>query len=133
VEGAEFNVTVSMDGRHWLQLKAVDAAGNEFVNVSAWSWVLDTAAPTSCFATFRPPCTSRGTVNTTMCVMDVVSGEGLVRALFKEDSSSDWTSSNSTVVVAVVGSDGSHTVSLKVCPIVSFFSDSWIYECVLGS
>ena len=30
--GSGINVTVNADGRYWLQLKAEDAVGNQFVN-----------------------------------------------------------------------------------------------------
>jgi hypothetical protein len=44
---ASFVATVAGDGTHVLRLKGVDAAGNVFINTSAWQWLLDTTPPTS--------------------------------------------------------------------------------------
>lgn len=118
VQGSEFNLTVSVDGRHLLRLKAMDAVGNVYVNSSAWSWVLDTTAPTSCRGLLRPPCRVNGTVNSTTCTLDVHGDESLVRMHYKVDHSPDWSITNSTVAVVAVHHDGKHTVLLKVRGII---------------
>jgi hypothetical protein len=121
VQSSGFSLTVSVDGRHLLRLKAIDAVGNEYVNSSAWSWVLDTTAPTSCRGSLRPPCRVNGTVNTTACTLDVKSDDSLARMLYKVDKSPEWTITNSTAAVVVVRQDGGHTVLLKVWRIKQFF------------
>jgi hypothetical protein len=44
---SSFNAYVGGDGMHVLRLKAADVLGNEFVNSTAWQWMLDTSPPTS--------------------------------------------------------------------------------------
>ena len=44
---SSFMANVGGDGTHVLRLKSADVLGNQFVNSTAWQWILDTASPTS--------------------------------------------------------------------------------------
>ena len=112
--GSEINVTVNADGRYWLQLKAEDTVGNQFVNTSAWTWVLDTTAPSSCVVVPRLPCSGSTPVNTSSCALDVTSDEGVVSLQYELDGSSHWVTTNTTVAEVRVTGDGVHTVLVKV-------------------
>jgi hypothetical protein len=114
VQGSEFSVKPRADDRYQLQLKAADAVGNEFINASAWSWLLDTIAPSSCVVVPRHPCSRDVTVSATACVLDVTSDEGVVSLQYQLDSSSHWVSTNGTMVVLRVSNDGVHSAQLKV-------------------
>jgi hypothetical protein len=115
VVGSEINVTLSADGHYLLQLKAEDEVGNQFVNTSAWTWVLDTTAPLSCVVVPLHPCSGSTPVNTSTCVLDVTSDEGVVSLQYELDGSSHWVSTNGTVAEVRVTGDGVHTVHVKVC------------------
>jgi hypothetical protein len=116
--GSGINVTVNADGRYLLQLKAEDAVGNQFVNRSVWSWVLDTTAPSSCVVVPRHPCSRSTTVNISTCFLDVTSDEDVVSMQYELDSSSHWVTTNATTVEVRVKGDGVHTVQVKVCTLL---------------
>jgi hypothetical protein len=42
-----FSVSTSLSGQHILGLKVEDSVANEYMNVSAWVWVVDTTPPSS--------------------------------------------------------------------------------------
>ena len=54
-------------------------------------------------------------MNTSSCVLDVTSDEGVVSLQYELDSSSHWVTTNATVAEVRVSGDGVHTVQVKVC------------------